>query len=211
MISQKLFIWLLKLAVVLVGLYLIYTGVIAQTQALKIFTPIGVVTSAIGAVLMALENVLWRWPLISSLVGAPPDIKGTWKGELNSLWIDPDTGKTPPTIEIYAVIKQTLHSVSIQMFTKESASATLTANIQEEKGAQCLWATYSNQAKLEIRLKSPIHRGSFQLKIIGSPTNCLEGDYWTDRNSRGTVKFSHKNPKLAESLETAQQLFAGSE
>jgi hypothetical protein len=206
-ISQKLFRALLWLAILLNGCYLIVTGVVLPPQASKLFAPVGLVTGFTLLLLAVLNCHLWRWRLVHKLLGAAPDMQGTWKGEIRSQWLNPQTGENPPPIECYMVVRQTLSEISIKVFTMESASDTLATSIIIENGSHQILATYRNTPDLKHRNRSPIHFGGFLLHIIGCPPQTLKGHYWTDRNTQGEICVSHPKANLAESFDTAHNLF----
>lgn len=209
MISQKLFRGLLTSVVVLSGLYLVVTGVVPPDKSLKILTPIGFVTASTMGLEWLLNHHLWRWRFVHRLLKAAPDAQGTWKGELHSHWLD-EVGQRPATIEIYAVVRQTLTTVSVRMFTAESSSETVSASIKSEDGSGQILATYRNTPDLDYQQKSRTHFGSFLLKITGAPAQTLKGHYWTDRNSNGEFMFSEHKSALVGDFQAAQSLFSQS-
>ena len=65
---------------------------------------------------------LWRLPMFRGWLVTIPDLQGTWDGELQSTWINPETGKSIPPLRMILVIRQTFSTISCTMFTKESQS-----------------------------------------------------------------------------------------
>jgi hypothetical protein len=146
---------------------------------------------------------LWRVPLFRGWLIDVPDLQGTWKGTLETTWIDPQTNKTPAPIEAYLVIRQTLRDIHITMYTKESTSHSEATGIcmEEDKGIRLLSYSYSNIPKATVRERSQIHYGAIRLRISIHPELKLEGEYWTDRKSTGHVEFSYIGRKLIEQFE----------
>ena len=66
-----------------------------------------------------------------------PDLQGTWEGELQSTWINPETKQGIPPLKMVLVIRQSFSSVSCTMFTKESESYSRAAQIAVEEGDGC--------------------------------------------------------------------------
>lgn len=143
---------------------------------------------------------LWRWRHLQGWLIKIPDIQGTWRGELKSDWINPETGKGIDPIPIVFVIKQTFSSIKCTLMTKESSSYSTTADINFEPNSEQLYLTfnYTNRPKAAIRDRSAIHDGASILKIISKPNLCLEGEYWTSRKTRGEMVLTFETRDLVE-------------
>src|SRR5688572_11953562 len=72
--------------------------------------------------LSAWEQWLWRLPLVQRIGSVPRDIRGTWKGNLESFWTDPATGERPGASSVYLVVRQTFSQVVVRLLTEESSS-----------------------------------------------------------------------------------------
>lgn len=146
---------------------------------------------------------VWRWPLLQGWLIKVPDIQGTWRGTLKSDWVDPSTGKKLPPIPMILVIKQTFSNIKCTLMTKESVSHSMTADINYMSGGQDLYLTYNytNRSKATIRERSPIHDGAVILKIIKNPGFCLEGEYWTSRNTKGEMSLNFESKTLLEKFD----------
>lgn len=208
MISQGLFSWLLKAAIIFTGLYLFIIGAIAPDKIATLVAPVGFVSGAILIIFGYLDRTIWRWPWIHGWLKAAPISEGTWKGEFQSSYIDPVTKEVIPPREIYAVVRQTLSAVSVKMFTDRMASDTLVATFIREKDTCQIAATYESIPKLQFRDDSPIHRGGFLITVTGTPTNQMEGHYWTDNKTRGTIIFTQRHSQLTDTFESARSLFS---
>lgn len=68
--------------------------------------------------------------------------------------------------------------------------------------------TYANTPKLGLRRGSPPHLGGAALTIFGEPPTRIEGEYWTDRDSKGTLTLIARVPPIAPSYSDAETLFA---
>lgn len=66
---------------------------------------------------------------------------------------------------------------------------------------------YVNQPKLSVRERSAIHYGALLLDVHGDPPTSLEGSYWTDRDSRGTMHLTDRRRKVFSSYEEAARAF----
>lgn len=143
---------------------------------------------------------LWRWRPLKGWLIKMPDLQGTWRGELKSDWINPETGKGIDPIPMVLVIKQTFSNISCTLMTKESLSYSTTADINVAQNGDDLYLTYNytNRPKINIRDRSTIHDGASILKIISNPNRCLEGEYWTSRKTRGEITLSFDSRDLLE-------------
>lgn len=85
------------------------------------------------------------------------------------------------------VIDQTFLSLIIKLKTNESSSRSLTATFSNTQGIQFLIYTYQNDPRAEIQDRSPMHYGTAMLDV--SNPAILEGNYYTGRKTRGSMKF----------------------
>lgn len=143
---------------------------------------------------------LWRLPILQGWLVPFPDLQGTWKGTLQTTWTDPKTKKTHPPIPLILVIRQTFNSVSCAMYTKESSSISNAALISEDEsnGIKRFIYNYTNKPEATIRDRSRVHDGAANLTIISKPKRALEGEYWTNRKTTGTIKVEYKSRELEE-------------
>lgn len=171
--------------------------------------PFSIVVSAITIVVTLFNKYAWSWKIFQGWYVNRPDIRGTWKVELSSNWIDSDTNRETTRIIGYAVIRQTLTSLSLRLITKESHSKLIVHSIErEEDGLFRLLAVYRNEPKIELQGKrSEIHYGSMLLNIYGNPPTSLDGHYWTDRVTRGSIKLQERHKKVFDTFEQAKREF----
>lgn len=168
----------------------LWTTVKQIPQAISIYAIIGIIFT----------KWLWRWKFLQGWLIKIPDLQGTWRGELKSDWINPETGKGIDPIPMVLVIKQTFSSIKCTLMTKESTSYSTTADINVVPNGEDLYLTYNytNRPKATIRDRSAIHDGASILKIISKPNRCLEGEYWTSRKTRGDMTLTFDSKDLTE-------------
>lgn len=168
----------------------LWTAIKQIPQAISIYAIIGVLFT----------RWIWRWDFLQGWLIKIPDLQGTWRGELKSDWINPETGKGIDPIPVVLVIRQTFSTIKCTLMTKESTSYSTTADINVVPNGEDLYLTYNytNRPKATIRDRSAIHDGASILKIIQKPNRCLEGEYWTSRKTRGDMTLSFENKSLAE-------------
>jgi len=140
----------------------------------------------------------WRLPVFQGWLVPYPDLQGTWKGEIKSTWINPETQKPLDPIPMLLVIRQTFDSINCIMLTAEMNSKSVSAIVKDDDGLKKLSYTYVSEPHLDVRHRSPIHNGAIALKVVGNPQRLLEGDYWTDRKTTGAVEAQFVSRKLAE-------------
>jgi SMODS-associating 2TM, beta-strand rich effector domain len=145
---------------------------------------------------------LWRISWFRGWLVRFPDLQGTWEGELQSTWENPETRERPAAIKMFLVVRQTFSTVSCTMFTKESVSYSRAAQLakDEETEAISLSFNYTNRSKATIREKSPIHDGAAHLRIVTVPSPMLEGEYWTGRCTTGDMTLRFHSRELLEAF-----------
>lgn len=165
----------------------LWTALKLIPQSISIYIIIGIIFT----------KWLWRFKFLQGWLIKIPNLQGTWRGELKSDWINPETGKGIDPIPVVLVVRQTFSNIKCTLMTKESTSYSTTADINVAPNSEDLYLTYSytNRPKATIRDRSAIHDGASILKIISKPDKCLEGEYWTSRKTRGdmTLKFETKD------------------
>lgn len=151
------------------------------------------------------DNVLWRVQPIRFFVRNRPRLRGTWTGVLVSYQIDPaDNEVAAAPIPIVLVIRQTYSTVSVTLMTEESRSRSLVSSIYMHGDEDfTLYYHYQNTPELGIRKRSPIHFGGVAINIPGLAPQHLTGEYWTDRDSKGTFKCTFHSTKCVGSFEDA--------
>lgn len=79
---------------------------------------------------------------------------------------------------------------------------------QEGDGLYRIAAIYRNEPSIELQgVRSEIHHGSWLLETYDTPPHQLEGHYWTDRGTRGTINLSNRRKELFSSYEQANDEF----
>lgn len=168
------------------------------------------ITVVYGAVLLFAFYV-WPWRFFRGWLVKRPDLRGSWKATLHSDWEDPDTGQRVPPIEAYMVVRQTLTTLSMRLFTEKSRSVLIAHAIETEPdGLFGLSAVYRNSPKIEYQgMHSAIHHGALLIEVHEVKPESLEGHYWTDRGTRGTIELERKSPAHFGSFEDAQRALRG--
>lgn len=191
------------------SLVLLAYGIHLPNPVPRIFSSLPmVITLAIGG----FDRWAWHWPLIRKAVRRPW-ISGTWVGELTSYRRDPQTdAPLTSTHSVVLRIDQSLTSISATLMTAESKSRSIAAAFTpHSNGDYTLHYTYDNTPKLEYRNRSKIHRGSVAAEMSGPVPNSIESEYWTNRDTKGTIKLTRVSRSRADSFENGNKLATAKE
>lgn len=179
-----------------------------QKLSSDLLRPLSTVTSVVVLLSIAFELWLWKLPFLHGWLVKRPVIEGTWRAEIRSNWKDAG-GAAILLVEGYVVIRQTFLNLSLRLLTKESSSHLVgTEIICSVDGLYCVSGVYRNEPRYEDRSHSPIHYGAVWLQVIDTPTQMLEGHYWTDRNTAGEMRLTERQRKKFQDFQSAQTDFA---
>lgn len=173
--------------------------------------PFSMVVGIITAVVTLFTKYAWTWAIFRGWYVKQPDLRGTWLVELKSSWVDPVTNEPKQPIQGYAVIHQTLTSLHLRLLTEESRSTLVTYSIEsyENDTAFKLIGVYRNEPKIELQgSSSEIHHGSFLLEVHGTPAYEMDGHYWTDRGTKGSMKLINRIEEFCDTYEQAKSKIA---
>lgn len=153
-----------------------------------------------AVLLFVFTKWIWRMRFLQGWLVPFPDLEGTWEGTLQTTWIDPKTKKSPAPIPLILVIRQSFDLISCVMYTKESSSHSTAASFMKEddSGIKRLTYVYSNRPDASIRERSAVHDGAAILTIASKPKKKLEGEYWTNRKTTGSINLTFKSKELFE-------------
>jgi hypothetical protein len=189
------------MAVLLWSMLLILNG---QSVSFDLLKPFSTVAGALGVAALAFDRWIWRWRYLHPWFVSTPNLHGTWSGQLVSDWKREDGSHIPP-IDVYLVVRQTLSTISIRLLTAESSSVLLGGTVTREvDGVERVMGIYLNTPDILRRNGSPIHHGGMMLQVQSHPPARLEGEYWTDRGTKGSLCFTARSDKLLQSFGEAK-------
>ena len=174
--------------------------------------PFGAVVGVLGILSMSLEKVLWRQAWLHGWFVKRPDLRGTWRVELQSDWIDPETRERVPLIICYMGVEQSLSWLQMHLMTKESESWFIAERVYPSPsgvGYQ-IAGVYTNRPHTHLRGdRSEMHFGGLLLETHGPPNRpeALTGEYWTDRKTKGQMTFGERTPKVFTRFADADRAF----
>lgn len=178
--------------------------------SLTFVKPFSLVVGIVMGVSVIFNRHAWSWRIFRGWYVKRPDLRGTWRVEIASDWRNPETGLGIAPIVAYAAVTQTLTSLSFRLMTRESKSALIAhcINLEEDQYYR-LTGIYRNEPRIELQgVRSDIHHGAFTLEAHGCPVVSLEGHYWTDRGTRGSMKLSARISKVQSTYEAAHAAFS---
>ena len=177
--------------------------------------PFTIVAAALVFVGALLERYLWRSPLLHGWFLQRPDLRGTWRVELQSSYVRPETGRPVGAIVCYMGVEQTLSRLQMHLMTPESESWFIADHIRRSPsgaGFQVI-GVYTNEPNIHLRHEraSEMHQGAIIIETHGPelhPTT-LTAKYWTDRKTSGTMEFTERSTALATRFKDAEREFSG--
>lgn len=166
------------------------TGVVTSEDARRL---LAYLPSTAVLLAIAWDLWVWKWPLMQRLSNRPL-IRGTWETTIvPHAKSDIPVGGNRGPITAATVIEQSFWSLSVILLTEESQShstvAAITPTNGESKDRKELYYTYSNEPKMEHRPRSFVHRGTSHATVIGLRPADMEGTYWTDRLTMGSLQL----------------------
>lgn len=167
--------------------------------------PYSLTLATLTSVWWLFNKYLWKYRPGSWFV-RQPDLNGTWHVELQSSYQNPKTGKGVEPVAGYVAIRQTFSSLSIRLMTEQSESSLVASSFDiHADQTTYIYGAYQSDPSILLRSKvSEIHYGSFRYKVVGQPPIELNGHYWTDRNTNGSIRLSGRSQKYFDSFKLAK-------
>lgn len=176
--------------------------------SLEMLAPFGTVVGAVSLVMLIFDAWAWKLPIFRGWLIKRPYIHGTWKTELQSDWISPETGEGVPAIHCFLVVRQTASQLSLRLVTPESRSETVSAGIEAcPDGTFEISCAYRNKPKSMYRHRSEVHYGAMLLGAESAAPTRMEGEYWTDRKTTGSLVLTDRKKKTPLTFDEAQALY----
>jgi hypothetical protein len=176
--------------------------------------PFSIVVSSLVGLGLLLEFVLWRQPWLHGWFVKRPDLRGTWRVELHSSYVLPETNERGPIIVCYMGVNQTLSILRMHLMTHESESWFIADHVRPSpngNGFQVI-GVYTNEPNVHLRDEriSEMHQGAIIIETHGPglrPTS-LTAKYWTDRKTTGTMDFTKRIDEVCTRFGDAQRAFS---
>ena len=146
----------------------------------------------------------WGWKLLifHDWLVPFPNIGGTWKGQIVSDWVNPETGQTIAPIPAILTVKQSFFHLSCLTRTGEMTSHSYAEGFIRDPDRQLklLSYTYTSKPRITVSDRSRPHDGTAVLEIIQKPDRKLTGRYWTERKTTGEMDFRFHSRDLLEEI-----------
>ena len=176
--------------------------------------PFSIVVSSLVGLGLLFEFVLWRQPWLHGWFVKRPDLRGTWRIELQSSYVRRETNERVPMIVYYMGVKQTLSKLQMHLMTPESESWFIADHVRPSpsgSGFQVI-GVYTNEPNVHLRHEriSEMHQGAMIVETHGPglrPTT-LTAKYWTDRKTTGTMEFTARIDEIYTRFVDAQRAFS---
>lgn len=179
--------------------------------------PLSIVVSSLVGAGVLFEFVLWRQSLLHGWFVNRPDLRGTWRVNLQSGYVGPETNERVPMIVCYMGVKQTLSKLQMHLMTPESESWLIANQIRPSPSGQGFQVigVYTNEPNIHLRDEriSEMHQGAIVIETHGPslrPTT-LTAKYWTDRKTTGTMEFTERIDELCTRFVDAQRALSADE
>jgi hypothetical protein len=176
--------------------------------------PFTIVVSVLVALGLLLERVLWHQRWLHGWFVKRPDLRGTWRVEIRSDQIGPDTDGGALMIVGYVGVVQTLSTLRMHLMTSESESHFIADHVRPSpngSGYQVI-GVYMNEPRIHLRVAriSEMHHGAIVAETHGPayrPTT-LTAKYWTDRRTSGTMELTARIDHVSTRYDDAQRIFS---
>jgi hypothetical protein len=154
------------------------------------------VSAVVVALMLVFERWLWRWRIFRGWLVRRPDIHGTWRVSFESNYegVENDGGTRRSGV---LVARQTLLSLDVRLFTAESTSVSVAAEVVEEGEGGVVAYVYRNEPRVSVRMRSPMHYGAARLIVGELKPSAMMGEYWTDRGTVGEMSCFGRENRLA--------------
>ncbi len=134
-----------------------------------------------------------------------PNLNGTWYGTLNSDWTD-DNGHRIEEKDFFIVIRQSFLRIHFTTFTNTftGVSYSETFTLKKELGLKNVAYLFRKETSQndDVFLKE----GATELKLLESKNRRLEGKYWSNQKTNGTIKVEFISSDQVDSFEDAIKL-----
>ena len=155
--------------------------------------PYSFTLATITSCLWLFDRYIWKiWPVYKLV--RHPDLNGTWRVSLQSSYKVPGSEDPGAAVDGFAVVRQTFSYMSIRLMTEHAESSLVASSFDiQADGTTFVYGAYQSDPSIHLRSGiSEIHYGSFRYKVIGRPPIQVNGHYWTDRNTNGSISLTDR-------------------
>lgn len=161
----------------------------------KIWSDIGTTSAIVALLTFVFNRWLWKIPFLGKWLNTP-NLNGEWEGEI-TYKREKESGELVTYKDKVSVhIEQTYLSIIFKSKFSKSESCSYCASFvhDSQMGTDCLSFQYYNTPNMSERQGTNIcgldrHIGSSIMKVDWNSIDQLQGEYWTDRPTRGEMKI----------------------
>ena len=166
----------------------VYAGVIGKGDAIGDVLSVVRFSSVAAVVLLATSYAAWRWLAPFQRVTFPY-LGGTWEGELQF-----EGANGAGSRKIRLDVAHTLLSIKLVLESDESTSRTVVVHAERDAGIDKnrLFYVYHNERKEGVPGAGDRYRGLAVMAVDTKGRHSLQGQYFTERSSHGTLKLTRK-------------------
>ncbi|MBU1213455.1 MAG: hypothetical protein KJ587_19635 [Alphaproteobacteria bacterium] len=175
--------------------------------------PFSVVVSSLVCLGLLFEFVFWRLPVFHGWFFKRPDLRGTWRVEIQPSYMRPENNERVPMIVCYMGVKQTLSTLNMHLMTPESESWLIANHVRispSGNGFQII-GVYTNEPNVHLRDEriSEMHQGAIIIETHGPSLRpkTLTAKYWTDRKTTGTMESTERISVVCTRFVDAENTF----
>lgn len=191
--NKRDYIWTIVVSVLLIFGILFLVKIGSRQPTIKEILQLIPTTVTIELVIVGIfTKWIWKWKILHPWFVVTPDLSGRWEGTLHYVWITEDGVRNEGDRDTAVTIIQSFNHIVVKLGTVESISRSVAASfdIDEKRGISDLYYTYINEPLVTIQDRSKIHYGTTRLKFdLHNPTS-LVGEYWTSRDTKGTMNLT---------------------
>ncbi len=146
------------------------------------------------------KKFLWQHKIFSGWLVLFPSLDGTWIGEMQSNYINPETKEKMGTIPCMAIIVHNFDKITIKMVTLESVSFSFSEKLEfvKEKNEKLITYSFINDPSLLLDYRSNSHKGTAILLMNGK--NKMTGSYYTNRGTKGLINLERFSKKKLDEM-----------
>lgn len=147
----------------------------------------------------------WKLRYIGTLFYRP-NLNGTWKGYITSDWRN-ENGDTIEPKEIFIVIRQSFIRIHFTTLTDTFVGSSYSETLNLKKAIGLKNVVYLYRKETSQKNDEDLREGATELRlIVGENCKQLNGKYWTNTKTQGTIEVQHVSNEYVDSYKFAKEL-----
>lgn len=154
-------------------------------------------------------NYGWKQTLLS-WIAPRPDLSGTWIGHLESNWVPNEPSTQTTVIPIVMSIRQDFFRIVVKSFTERAEGTSVFAQVVTREEAVETILTYVYALRDEFTAGAGRQQGAGVLRVLRTSHHEMNGQYWTNTQTRGRLVFRKVSKRETVSYIIARRAYPGS-